>query len=112
VRGETTYKSVINFAPKNVCSLVGNGVKMGQTCGTPAYAVVNAATRSVYYLLPIYDSSRSCLTPMADVPDSEISILLATTASNPRIAINIEAKIASRIPEDLPKTFQGTNCVC
>jgi hypothetical protein len=37
---------------------------------------------------------------------------LATTASNPRIAINIEAKIASRIPEDLPKTFQGTNCVC
>jgi len=93
VRGETTYKSVINFAPKNVRSLVGNGVKMDQTRGTPAYAVVNAATRSVYYLLPIYDSSESCLTPMADVPDSEISILLDTTASNPRIAINIAAKI-------------------
>lgn len=86
--GETIYKSVINFDPKNVRSLVGNGVKMGQTCGVP---ICSSRCRDTTHLLfvPIYDSSRSCLTPMVDAPDSEISILRDKTFSNLSIAINI-----------------------
>lgn len=50
----TTYKSVINSDPKNVRSLVRNGVKMGQTCGASVYGSRCSDTTRLLSM-PIYD---------------------------------------------------------